>query len=49
MSRFLLVVVVLLATAGAVVAYGDPAQIARAKNAVADLLHKRTTASARAI
>ena len=31
MSRFLLVAVVLLATAGAVVAYGDPGQIARAR------------------
>lgn len=47
MSRILLVVVVLLATAGAVVAYGDPAQIARAKNAVSELLHRR--ASARAV
>jgi aspartyl protease family protein len=49
MSRILLVVVVLLATVGAVVAYGDPAQIARAKNAVSDLLHSRATASARAV
>ena len=47
MSRILLVVVVLLATAGAVVAYGDPGQIARAKNTVAELLRKR--ASARAV
>ena len=31
MSRILLVMAVLLATAGAVVAYGDPSQIARAK------------------
>ena len=49
MSRILLVVVVLLATVGAVVAYGDPAQIARARNAVSDLLHSRATASARAV
>ena len=49
MSRILLVVVVLLATAGAVVAYGDPAQIARAKNAVSELLHRRAMASARAV
>jgi clan AA aspartic protease (TIGR02281 family) len=49
MSRILLVVVVLLATVGAVVAYGDPAQIARAKNAMSDLLHNRATASARAV
>jgi aspartyl protease family protein len=44
-SRILLVVVVLLATVGAVVAYGDPAQIARAKNTVSntvsEFLHKR--------
>jgi len=40
-SRILLVVVVLLATAGAVVAYGDPAQIARAKNTVSELLNRR--------
>jgi aspartyl protease family protein len=33
-SRVLLVLAVLLATAGAVVAYGDPHQIARAKNTV---------------
>jgi clan AA aspartic protease (TIGR02281 family) len=39
MSRVVLILSVLLATAGAVVAYGDPAQIARAKNTVADLLH----------
>jgi aspartyl protease family protein len=49
MSRILLVVVVLLATVGAVVAYGDPAQIARAKNAMSELLHRRATASARAV
>ena len=34
MSRILLVLAVLLATAGAVVAYGDPVQIARAKSTV---------------
>ena len=43
MSRILLVVVVLLATAGAVVAYGDPGQIARARNTVAELLRKRAS------
>ena len=46
MSRILLVVVVLLATAGAVVAYGDPAQIARAKNTVAEFLNRRAAARA---
>ena len=42
MSRILLVLAVLIATAGAVVAYGDPHQIARAKSTlsstVSDLL-----------
>jgi len=47
MSRILLVVAVLLATAGAVVAYGEPGQIARAKNMLAELLQRR--ASARAV
>jgi aspartyl protease family protein len=46
-SRILLVIAVLAATAGAVVVYGDPGQIARAKSTVADLLQKR--ASARAV
>ena len=41
MSRILLVLAVLLATAGAVVAYGDPTQIARAKSTVSDLLRPR--------
>jgi aspartyl protease family protein len=48
-SRILLVVIVLLATAGAVVAYGDPGQIARASNTVSELLHRGTGASARAV
>jgi len=47
MSRILLVAAVLLATAGAVVAYGEPGQIARAKNTLAELLQQR--ASARAV
>ena len=48
MSRILLVIAVLLATAGAVVAYGDPARVARAKGVVADLLRPRA-AAARAV
>jgi aspartyl protease family protein len=40
-SRFLLVVLVLAATAGAVVAYGDPDQIARASSTVSDMLRQR--------
>ena len=42
MSRILLIMAVLLATAGAVVAYGDPTRIARAKTTVSDLLRPRT-------
>jgi aspartyl protease family protein len=47
MSRLLLVLAVLVATAGAVVAYGDPHQIARAKSTVSstvsDLLRPYTS------
>ena len=43
MSRVLLFLTVLLATACAVVAYGDPTRIARAKTAVTDLLQPRAT------
>jgi aspartyl protease family protein len=50
MSRVLLVLAVLLATAGAVVAYGDPVQIARAKSTVSstvsDLLRPRAATRA---
>jgi aspartyl protease family protein len=50
MSRLLLMVAVLIATAGAVVAYGDPNQIARAKstvsNTVSDLLRPRAATRA---
>jgi aspartyl protease family protein len=48
-SRFLLVIVILAATAGAVVAYGDPEQIARATDTVSELLRKRAAAPARAV
>jgi aspartyl protease family protein len=47
-SRILLILAVLVATAGAVVAYGDPAQITRAKNTFSDLLRPRA-ASVRAV
>ena len=43
MSRFLLVVLMLAATAGAVVAYTDPEQIARASDTVSELLRKRAS------
>jgi aspartyl protease family protein len=50
MSRLLLMFGVLIATAGAVVAYGDPNQIARAKstvsNTVSDLLRPRAATRA---
>jgi aspartyl protease family protein len=46
MSRILLVLLVLAATAGAVVAYGDPDRIAQASDTVSDLLRKRAQAKA---
>jgi aspartyl protease family protein len=49
MSRLLLVLLVLAATAGAVVAYGDPDQIARAGDTVSEMLHKRAGSPARAV
>ena len=49
MSRILLVLLMLAATAGAVVAYGDPERIARAGDTVSDLLHKRAKATRRAV
>lgn len=47
MSRILLVVLVLIGTAGAVVAYGDPSQIAKASTAVSDMLGKPSAPPAR--
>ena len=49
MSRILLVVLVLAATAGAVVAYGDPEQIARAGDTISQMLHRRAAKPARAV
>jgi clan AA aspartic protease (TIGR02281 family) len=48
-SRILLVVLVLMATAGAVVAYGDPDQLARASDTVSQLLHSRAGKPGRAV
>ena len=48
MSRFLLVLLTLAVTAGAVVAYGDPEKIARASDTVSDLLRKHAAAPTRA-
>ena len=41
MSRILLVLIMLAATAGAVVAYGDPEQVARASDKVSHMLRER--------
>jgi aspartyl protease family protein len=48
-SRFLLVVLMLAATAGAVVAYKDPEQVARASDTVSELLRKRASSPGRAV
>jgi aspartyl protease family protein len=48
-SRILLVLLVLAATAGAVVAYGDPGQIARASDTVSQMLHRRAASPVRAV
>ncbi len=49
MTRFLLVLVMLAATAGAVVAYGDPDQIARAGHQVSHMLRAKSMAPAPAV
>ena len=46
MSRFLLVLIMLAVTAGAVIAYKDPEQLARASDSVSDMLRKRTVSPA---
>jgi aspartyl protease family protein len=48
-SRLLLALLVLVAMAGAVVAYRDPEQIARASDTVSQLLRKRALAPTRAV
>jgi len=48
-SRFLLVLLTLAATAGAVVAYKDPEQVARATDTVSELLRKRAAPQTRAV
>jgi aspartyl protease family protein len=48
-SRFLLALLVLVAMAGAVTAYRDPEQIARASDTVSELLRKRAASPARAV
>ena len=49
MSRALLVLLVLAATIGAVVAYKDPEQVARASDSVSAMLRKRATSPERAV
>jgi aspartyl protease family protein len=49
MSRVLLALIVFAATMGAVVAYKDPEQIARASDSVAQMLRKRAASPARAV
>jgi aspartyl protease family protein len=48
-SRILLVLLVLAATVGAVVAYGDPERIARASDSISEMLRKRAEAPVRAV
>jgi len=48
-SRVLLVFLMLAATAGAVVAYGDPQRIVRASDTVSHLLHKKLLPAAPAV
>jgi clan AA aspartic protease (TIGR02281 family) len=47
--RILLVLVMLAATAGAVVAYGDPERLARAGNTVSDLIRRHAKPPVRAV
>ena len=49
MSRILLVLLMLAVTAGAVVAYKDPEQVARASDSVSDMLRGRAASHARAV
>jgi aspartyl protease family protein len=49
MSRFLLVLFVLAATAGAVVAYGDPERIAQASTTVSEMLYRRAVQNGRGV
>ncbi|KWV50904.1 peptidase [Bradyrhizobium macuxiense] len=46
MSRILLILLMLMATAGAVVAYGDPNQIARARENITQILGRSSSPSA---
>jgi aspartyl protease family protein len=49
MIRILLILIMLAATAGAVVAYGDPDQIARAGDSISHMLRNRSLSTAHAV
>ena len=49
MSRFLLVLITMAVTAGAVIAYTDPEQRARASDSVSDMLRNRAVPPAHAV
>ena len=49
MIRVLFILVMLAATAGAVVAYGDPEQIARASDNISQMLRNRSLSTAHAV
>ena len=49
MSRVFLLVVVIVATAGAALAYGDPKQISKAGNLVTEILRKQSPAPLRLV
>ena len=49
MSRVVLVLAMLGLTAGAVVAYKDPEQVARASDTISELMRERTISSSRAV
>ena len=49
MSRLMLALLVLVAMAGAVVAYRDPEQVARASDSVSEMLHRRAASPVRAV
>ena len=49
MSRVLLIILMLAATAGAVVAYGDPEQMARASDSISHMLRNRSLSTTHAV
>ena len=49
MSRILLIIFMLSATAGAVVAYGDPEHMARASDSISHMLRNRSLSTTHAV